>query len=63
MHSHQISKYRTGDWVYYQPPHPKPREGPYLVASVPSAGKYILCLSDGRSVMGGVEIEEKWLEK
>jgi hypothetical protein len=34
-------------------------EGPYAVASVPSVGKYTLCLSNGQQVKNGIEINEK----
>ena len=38
------------------------REGPYKVASVPSVGKYTLCLPTGQPVKNGTEFEEKDLE-
>jgi hypothetical protein len=38
------------------------REGPYTVESVPSAGKYTLCLANGQPVKNGIEVEEKDLK-
>jgi hypothetical protein len=38
------------------------REGPYLVAYIPSAGVYTLSLSDGQDAQGGDQIEENDLE-
>ncbi|KAI1740157.1 hypothetical protein F4680DRAFT_458826 [Xylaria scruposa] len=41
------SKFRTGDKVYLQVG--AAREGPYIIATVPSAGRYTLCLENGQS--------------
>jgi hypothetical protein len=38
------------------------REGPYKIASVPSVGKYTLCLLTGQPVKNGTDFEEKDLE-
>ncbi|KAI3325615.1 hypothetical protein HD806DRAFT_521143 [Xylariaceae sp. AK1471] len=45
------SKYRTGDKVYLLVG--TTFEGPYLIATVPSAGKYTLCLENGQSAKNG----------
>jgi hypothetical protein len=37
------SKYRVGDRVWFDPGGSRPREGPYLIASVPSTARYTLC--------------------
>jgi hypothetical protein len=36
-------------------------EGPYLIASVPTPGKYILSLENGDPAKDGVEVEENCL--
>jgi len=38
------------------------REGPYLVASTPSAGIFMLSFLNGQSAQDGEEIEENDLE-
>lgn len=38
------------------------REGPYLIASVPSAGLYVLCFANYQEAQNGDEIEENDLE-
>lgn len=38
------------------------REGPYLVASIPSPGVYTLSFADGQVAQDGEEIEENDLE-
>jgi hypothetical protein len=44
--------------VYFTKPGSLEREGPYLIASVPSAQKYTLCLENGQAVNNGEEVEE-----
>ncbi|KAI0133389.1 hypothetical protein F4776DRAFT_625455 [Hypoxylon sp. NC0597] len=39
------------------------RDGPYLIASVPSTGNYTLCLDTGASVRNGDEISGDELEE
>ena len=39
-----------------------PRHGPYKVAQVASAGRYVLCDDEGQNVRNGEEIEETNLE-
>ncbi|ORX92515.1 hypothetical protein BCR34DRAFT_670014 [Clohesyomyces aquaticus] len=58
------SLFCPGDRVRYREPDGHTIEGPYLVASVPSPGKYILCLADDKSVLAkeGEEIPEERLE-
>jgi hypothetical protein len=38
------------------------REGPYLVASIPSPGVYTLSFANGQEAQNGDEIEENDLE-
>jgi hypothetical protein len=38
------------------------REGPYVIASVPSAGKCTLSLESGNTVKNGEEIDMKHVE-
>ena len=38
------------------------REGPYVIASVPSARRYTLSLGNGEAVKNGEEIEIDYLE-
>jgi len=59
------STYRVGDDVYFDPGGNLPLEGPYLIASVPSAGKYTLCYDDDEStaVQDGDEIDESQLSR
>ncbi|TGO15142.1 hypothetical protein BPAE_0591g00020 [Botrytis paeoniae] len=51
----------VGDKVYLLIPGGL-RYGPYKIAQVASAGKYILCDNDGQEVRNGEEIEEKNLK-
>lgn len=51
-----------GDQVYLRVPGSQSREGPYLVATVVSAGVYTLCLQNYQAFKSGAEIEEKELE-
>ncbi|KAH8689813.1 hypothetical protein BGW36DRAFT_389785 [Talaromyces proteolyticus] len=57
-----ISKFRTGDTVYLHFSGTAAPEGPYIIASVPSAGKYTLCLPDGQTVRNGEAVEEQYLQ-
>lgn len=34
------------------------REGPYVIATVPSPGRYTLCLENGQPANNGAEVEE-----
>jgi len=38
------------------------REGPYVIASVPSAGRYTLSVENGEAVKNGEEIKTDCLE-
>jgi len=58
-----ISKFTPGDKVYFRVPGTGTLEGPYLIASVPSAGRYTLSFEDGRQAKDGAEVEEKDLEE
>ncbi|KAK8905616.1 hypothetical protein ACHAPF_010887 [Botrytis cinerea] len=53
--------FHVGDKVYLLIPG-GPRHGPYKVAQVASAGRYVLCDDEGQNVRNGEEIEEKNLE-
>jgi hypothetical protein len=55
----QTSKFRPGDQVYFCVRGTATREGPYKVASVPKAGKYILSLPNGQQAKGGNVVEER----
>ena len=57
----QISKYSVGDSVKVIQEDGS-RDGPYLVASVPSPGVYTLSWADGQEAYDGEEIEENDLE-
>ena len=37
-------------------------QGPFRIESVPSAGRYTLCMDNGQSVNNGAEVEEVYLE-
>ncbi|KAJ8058426.1 hypothetical protein OCU04_012615 [Sclerotinia nivalis] len=50
-----------GDKVYLLIPG-GPRHGPYKVAQVTSAGRYVLCDNEGQNVRNGDEIPEQDLE-
>lgn len=57
----KTSKFRVGDSVNVI--HlDGTREGPYLVASIPSTGVYTLSFADGREAQEGESIEENDLE-
>ncbi|RSM17488.1 hypothetical protein CDV31_003738 [Fusarium ambrosium] len=60
-------KFNTGDKVLYQQDKSIRAEGPFMVASVSSEGKYLLCLvEDGsdelKPAKGGMEIDEEHLK-
>jgi hypothetical protein len=59
------SKFRTGDRVWFDPGGSKPREGPYLIASVRPNGRYTLCYEDGdnEAVNEGEEVGESQLRR
>jgi hypothetical protein len=57
----QTSKFRVGDSVKVIHSD-RSREGPYLVASIPSAGVYTLSFANGQEFQNGEEIEENDLE-
>ncbi|KAJ3577597.1 hypothetical protein NPX13_g2970 [Xylaria arbuscula] len=50
------SKYRTGDAVYLLVG--TTQEGPYMIATVPSVGRYTLCFANGHPARNGAEIPE-----
>ncbi|KAI0545045.1 hypothetical protein F4679DRAFT_588873 [Xylaria curta] len=56
------SKFTVGDKVYVKASGGISREGPYLIASVPSAGRYTLSSEDGKSAKDGNELDESDLE-
>lgn len=62
-HALQISKYKTGTEVYLSEPGSRSLSGPYLISSVPSTGKYVLCLENGVKVKDGKVFEEKDLSE
>lgn len=51
-----------GDEVYLRVPGSVSREGPFVIATVVSAGVYTLCHRNGQTVGIGAEIEEKELD-
>ncbi|RMJ12227.1 hypothetical protein CDV36_008092 [Fusarium kuroshium] len=57
-------KFNSGDKVWYQQTKSLPREGPFVVASVSSECKYILCSAgdNPETAKGGMEIDEEYLE-
>ncbi|KAL9015233.1 MAG: hypothetical protein Q9180_008891 [Flavoplaca navasiana] len=57
------SKYKCGDEIYLDKPGSRSLAGPYLISSVPSKGKYVLCLENGDKVEGGTEFDESNLQK
>lgn len=59
----QQSKFKTGDEVYLDKVGSRGLEGPYLISSVPSTGRYVLCIEDGTKVENGKEFEENVLRK
>lgn len=59
----QKRKYKPGDEVYLNESGSRGLSGPYLISSVTSEGKYILCLESGDKVKDGKEFEEKVLDK
>lgn len=54
-------KFNVNDKVYLLR-RDAPREGPYRISSVPSAGKYTLSLENGKDVEGGKEFRVDALE-
>ncbi|KAI0193865.1 hypothetical protein F4808DRAFT_441693 [Astrocystis sublimbata] len=50
------SRYRTGDRVYLLVG--AAREGPYMIATVPSAGNYTLCFDNGQAARNGMVFAE-----
>lgn len=59
----QPSKFHVGDKVYLLKPGGASREGgPFMIASVLSAGMYTLCLRDGKAVGTGETVGEERLE-
>lgn len=58
----QLSKFRVGDKVYVRHSGGGSREGPYVVASVPIAGRYTLSTESGQTIRNSNEIDEKDLE-
>ena len=51
-----------GDEVYLRVPGSVSREGPFVIATVVSAGVYTLCYQNGQNFRSGAEIEEKELD-
>ncbi|KAN0089853.1 hypothetical protein V8E51_018432 [Hyaloscypha variabilis] len=56
------SKFRPADRVYFRQAGTGAREGPFIVESVPSNGRYTLLLTSGQKAKNGTEVEEKELE-
>lgn len=52
----QKPDFHVGDKVFLVKPD-RSHEGPYLISSVPSAGKCTLCLEDGGAVKNGELID------
>jgi hypothetical protein len=65
IHSHghfsQRPQFHVGDKVYLLGSLGS-REGPYVVASVSSAGKYTLSLESGKAIRNGEEVDLDSLE-
>ena len=59
-HHTQGNKFCVGDKVYLS--EGRVLQGPFLIASVPSPGKYTLSKADGIKVQDGKVYEEKKLE-
>ena len=59
----QKRNYKPGDEVYLNESGSRSLSGPYLISSVTSTGRYILCLENGNKVKDGKEFEEKVLDK
>lgn len=58
-------KFSTGDKVWYRQADNSPSEGPFIVASVSSEGKYLLAWDDPKepkTAKDGMEIDEKHLQ-
>jgi hypothetical protein len=56
------SRFKPGTKVYYDPGGNSPLEGPYLVSTVPSPQRYVLCREDDYSLINnGEEIDESKL--
>lgn len=51
-----------GDKVYLINYSGGPREGPYLIASLPSSGKCILSLENDKLVRNGEEIDTEYVD-
>ena len=60
--SSQASKFHVGDKVYFNSSGGSREGGPFIIASVPSAGRYTLSLENGQAVRHGEEVEESRLE-
>lgn len=56
-------RYKPGDQIYLKGSGTRSLDGPYLVSSVTSGGKYILCFENGDKAKDGKEFEEKDMEK
>ncbi|KAL9068121.1 MAG: hypothetical protein Q9157_006593 [Trypethelium eluteriae] len=62
--SENVSKFRPGDVVYVRISETgRFEDGPYKIAYVPSASRYVLCLSDGQTAKDGVIFDEKDLHR
>ena len=59
----QKRKYKPGDEVYLNEAASRSLSGPYLISSVTSEGKYILCFQNGDKAKDGKEFKENELEK
>jgi len=60
----QSSKFKVGTRVYFDPGGTSPLEGPYLVSTVPSPQRYILCRENDYSLINnGEEIDESVLTR
>jgi hypothetical protein len=57
----QKPEFRVGDKVYLRNSSGS-REGPYFIASIPSAGKFTLSLENGQPILNGREVEVDYLE-
>ncbi|KAJ4213741.1 hypothetical protein NW759_010738 [Fusarium solani] len=58
-------KFGTGDKVWYRQGGNSPLEGPFIVASVSSGGKYLLAWDDPdepKTAKDGMEIDEEHLQ-
>ncbi|KAE9363028.1 hypothetical protein N431DRAFT_138387 [Stipitochalara longipes BDJ] len=57
------SKFRPRDRVYFRQAGTGAQEGPFIVESVPSSGRYTLLLTSGQKAKNGAEVEERELEE